>query len=144
MLTDLRIEALSHGCAKCSKPLDHGHRVLTAYHVSELRSFSSQVELGLIGAGARNFWTHVECDNPTLEKGNWFHMHPDIHHCIRCGNSLAAKDVVNPVFRVEDPNMVNPTDPTDRGVALGDRIYFMHADCKSPGLTRGDGILIAR
>lgn len=144
MLDDLRIEALAHGCVKCNKPLAHRQRVLTAYHVSELRSFSRQVELGLIGAGTRNFWTHVECDDPTLAKGTWFHMHPDIHHCIRCGKSLAAKDVVNPVFRVEDPNMVNPTDPADRGVALGDRIYFMHADCTSPALTKGSSVLIAR
>jgi len=141
MLNDLRIEALAQGCVSCSKPLKHGHRVLTAYHLSELRSFAQQVELGLLGAGARNFWTHVECENPDLEKGTWA-MHPDIHHCVRCGDSLSKKDVVNPVFRVEDPNMVNPSDPADRGVALGDRIYFMHADCKNPALTKGSSILI--
>ena len=143
MLDDLRIEALAHGCVECSKPLKLGHRVLSAYHVSELRSFSRQVELGLIGAGARNFWIHVECDNPDLETGAWA-LHPDIHHCIRCGNQLSAKDVVNPVFRVEDPDMANPTDPADRGVSLGDRIYFMHANCKSPALTQGNSMLISQ
>jgi len=142
MLNDLRIEALTHECVRCSKPLRHGHRVLSAYYVSELRSFAQQVELGLIGAGARNFWTHVECDNPTLKEGVWF-MHPDIHHCVRCGESLTSKDVVNPVFRVDDPNMQNPEDPMDRGVALGDRIYFMHADCKNRALTRGSSILLS-
>jgi len=143
MLNDLRIEALTHGCARCSKPLTLNHRVLAAYFVSELRGFSHQVELGIIGAGARNFWTHVECDNPKLDKGSWY-MHPDIHHCIRCGKTLTTKDVVNPVFRVDDPNMVNPSDPGDRGVALGDRIFFMHADCKSPALVKGSGLLIVQ
>jgi len=141
MLDDLRIEALAHGCATCSKPLNEGHRVLSAYHVSELRSFSRQAELGIIGAGARNFWTHVECANPALAKGSWA-MHPDIHHCIRCGNKLSAKDIVNPVFRVDDPNMVNPSDPGDRGVALGDRIYFMHADCKNPALKSSSLLIV--
>lgn len=139
--TDLLIEALTHNCVSCTKPLTSGHRVITAYYVSDLRSFSQQVELGLLGASARNFWVHVECANPKLKEGTW-HMHPDIHHCIRCGKSLATKDVVNPVFQIVDAKAVNPSDPTDVGIAMSDRIYFLHSDCANPQLTRGSGLLI--
>jgi len=140
MLSGLQIEALAHGCASCGKPLLSGTRVLAAYHVSEISSFAEQVELGIIGAAARNFWVHLWCGDPKLMKG--WHMHPDIHHCIRCNEPLHKKDAVVPVFQVVDPAAFNPDDAADKGIALGDRVYFVHADCKNSRLDgHGDSIL---
>jgi hypothetical protein len=140
MLSDLQIEALAQGCGNCGGSLKAGNRVLAVYHASTVRSFAQQVELGVIGASARNFWVHLWCEDPKLEKG--WHMHPDIHHCIRCSDPLHKQDVVVPVFQVVDPEAVNPADSTDKGIALGDRVYFVHVDCKNGRLDKkGTSIL---
>jgi hypothetical protein len=44
--------------------------------------------------------------------------------------------VIQPVFQVINPREQNPLDPTDVGIALNERVYFLHADCSNPGLNR--------
>jgi len=134
MLNDLRIEALSLGCACCGKTFADGHRLMAAYFVRDVRSFEQQVELGIIGARVRNLWVHVDCDNPDLRVG--WNMTPDIHHCIRCKTFLKKEDIVSPVFGIDNPRAVNPDDPSDIGISLRERVYFVHTDCKNPTLTR--------
>lgn len=134
MLGDLQIEALAHGCARCGKQFKTNHRILPAYHTAAVRDFSLQVELGLIGTGVRNFFVHLDCEDYELQKGGT--VLPSIHNCIRCHATLARADIIIPVFSIDDPRAVNPNDATDVGVALRDRIYFVHADCKNPQLVR--------
>jgi hypothetical protein len=93
-----------------------------------------------VGAGVRNFFIHLDCEDPELLKG-WFVL-PSIHHCIRCNGALKPADMVQPVFSVEDPKVRNPNDPTDLGVSLRERIFFVHCDCKNPGLNRASGNII--
>jgi len=134
MFSDLQIHALGGGCAACSKPFVLNHRVRTAYCAGDIRSFETQVELGIIGRGVRNIWVHVECSDPALLKD--YNMTPDIHHCIKCHAFLKKEEIVSPVFSIDDANAMNPNDPTDRGLALRERVYFVHADCRNP-LLRG-------
>jgi len=134
MLGDLHIEALSHGCARCSKPFVDGHRLMASYFVRDVRSFEQQVELGIIGARIRNLWIHVDCSDPFLNTG--WNMTPDIHHCIRCKNFLKKEEVVVPVFGIDNPRAVNPNDPEDIGISLRERVYFVHVACTNPTLTK--------
>jgi len=133
MFSDLQINALGNGCAACGKPFVLNSRVRTAYRVGDVRSFEMQVELGIIGSNARNIWMHADCNDPQLLGKGW-NMAPDIHHCIRCRSKLSREEIVSPVFSIDDANAVNPSDPTDRGLVLRDRVYFIHADCKNPRL----------
>lgn len=71
-------------------------------------------------------------------------MRPDIQYCIRCRKHLGTTDIVQPVFGVENANAVNPADPTDRGLSLGERIYFVHVECTNPKLTQGGGLLVTQ
>lgn len=134
MLSDLQIEALSQGCARCGKTFHDGHRLTAAYFTKDVRSFERQVELGIIGARIRNIWCHVSCEDPTLATNAW-NMTPDIHHCIKCKSFLQKEDIVVPVFGIDNPRAVNPNDPTDIGISLRERIYFVHVDCKNKTLT---------
>lgn len=133
MLNDLRIEALSQHCAACSQPLADTHLIYASYWVRDLRSFEKQVELGIIGSSARNVWVHVDCDKPLYKSWN---MIPDLHTCIRCKKKLGDKDMVQPVFQVINARAVNPSDPTDIGIALGERVYLAHCNCSNPGLDK--------
>jgi hypothetical protein len=133
MLGNLQIKALAHNCAVCSKPFEDTHLVLAAYWHKSVRSFEKQIEIGLIGADVRNTWVHFSCDKPLF--ASWS-MTPDIHSCIRCKQKFAANDMIQPVFQVINPHAVNPLDPTDVGIALNERVYFVHYDCKNPGLNR--------
>lgn len=135
MLHGLQIDALAEGCADCGKPFEDAHRIRAAYAAKDIRSFERQVELGIIGANVRNFWVHVDCTDLKLTDEHW-NMNPDIHHCIKCGKSLESDAIIVPVFQVIDPKAVNPDDPTDTGVALGERVYFIHADCKNTKLNK--------
>ena len=139
---DIAINALAHGCARCSTPFQDRHFCVAAYTVSTLRSFERQVELGIIGASVRNYWVHLACKDPTLKQ---FKMHPDIQYCIRCNLALGKHNVVQPVYQIVDPEAINPADHTDKGVALGERVFFVHADCKNPSLNRENtNILLVR
>lgn len=71
-------------------------------------------------------------------------MRPDLQYCIRCRQSLRTDHIVQPVFGVDNPNAINPADPTDRGVTLGERIYFVHVDCGNPALRQGQGLLVTQ
>ena len=135
MLPGLLVEALTHGCADCGKPFEDRHRVKAAYVTKSITSFYNQIELGIIGASVRNYWVHLDCEDPALWSNEW-NMNPDIQHCVKCGEGLSSKDMVVPVFQIVDPRAVNPNDPTDVGVALGDRVYFVHADCRNRELNK--------
>ena len=135
MLNELRIDALSQGCARCGKTFADGHRLLAGYFVKDVRSFEKQIELGIIGANVRNLWIHLDCDDPHLSRG--WEMTPDIQHCIKCKAFLKKEDVVSPVFCIDNPRAMNPEDPTDMGITLRERVYFVHTDCTNPGLNRG-------
>jgi hypothetical protein len=142
MLGDLQIEALSQGCARCSKTFADGHRLIAGYFVKDVRSFEMQVELGIIGAQIRNLWIHVDCDDPFLQKG--WNMTPDIHHCIKCKKFLQKEEVVAPVFGIDNPRAVNPSDPQDIGISLRERVYFVHVDCSNPTLTHNASNILIR
>lgn len=131
MLGNLQIEALSHNCAICGKGFSTQHLVLAAYFQKSIRDFERQIELGLIGANVRNVWVHFSCQHPLIT--SWA-MNPDMHSCIRCKKSLSDKDLVQPVFQIIDAKAVNPSDPTDVGIALNERVYFVHCDCGNPRL----------
>jgi hypothetical protein len=138
-LDDNRIVAAAHRCLMCEKALKDRDKIRSAYYQKDLVSFEKQVELGIIGSNVRSFWIHVDCANPALEG---FNLNPDVHHCIKCSKSLAKEDVVTPVFQVIDPDAVNPEDPTDKGIALNERVYFIHADCVYPSLSGRSNILV--
>lgn len=139
MLSDLQIEALAHGCAKCAGVFKTTHLVTAAYFHSSVKTFEAQVEIGLIGQNVRNLWLHFDCDKPTYASWN---MTPDIHICIRCKKRFAKDDVVQPVFQIIDPRAVNPSDPTDVGLALNERVYFVHAECKNAGMNKKSSNII--
>jgi len=130
---DNKIIALTHRCAGCGKTLGDGHIITSAYFKSEISRFDCQVEFGIVGANVRALWLHLDCQKPS--RSDW-RMHPDLQTCLRCHKSIEKRDLVQPVFQVTDPRAVNPGDTTDVGVALNERIYFVHADCTNPGLNK--------
>ncbi len=141
MFSDQQIHALGNGCASCGKPFVLNTRVRTAYQQRDLKSFEFQVELGIIGSGVRNIWVHVDCEDTQLLRG--WNMAPDIHHCIKCHSKLKRDEIVSPVFSIDDANAINPNDPTDKGLALRERVYFVHADCRNKTLNnQSSNILI--
>jgi len=133
MVDSLRIEALMHRCAACSRRLEDGDMIASAYIKEDVAHFDKQVELGIVGADVRVMWVHLDCQKPS--RVEW-RMNPDLQTCIRCNMKIGMKDVVQPCFQVTDPDARSSTDPTDRGIALNERIYFVHADCKNPGLDK--------
>jgi hypothetical protein len=140
VLSGIAIDALSEGCAKCGGKFANRHLCCASYTVNALKSFEFQIELGIIGAGVRNFWVHTDCDKKTMEE--WNNMTPDIHICVKCKKQLQRQDVVQPVFQVTNPREQNPLDPEDVGIALNDRVYFLHSDCANPGLNRHAGNIL--
>jgi len=141
MIGDISLETLAHGCAACSHPFKVAHRICSLYKADEIRSFSVQVELGIAGAGVRNFWVHLLCKNPTLEG---YLLKPDIHICVECQNKFERDDMLIPVFQVTDPRAVNPLDPTDVGLSLGERVYFVHGSCRNKTLTKDSANVLHR
>ena len=135
MFDQIRIEALNASCASCGVALKDRDRITSAYSVKDIRSFEFQVELGILGADIRNYWIHVDCIDPALSTG-LDHLQPSIHPCIRCNEQLESQDVICPVFQVVTAKVQNPSDPTDIGIGLGERVYFVHADCKNKELTK--------
>lgn len=134
-----QIEALAHGCAVCGKSFQDGTFVCNAYAKKDLRSFEKQIELGIIGQGVRSLWIHTSCKHPDIRSWN---VVPDIHTCVRCKKAFSSKDVIQPVFQIVNPRAQNPSDPTDVGIELGDRVYFMHADCENTQLNRTSGNIL--
>ena len=132
MLGSLLVEGLAHNCARCGTSLRPQHLVMSAYWQHAIRSFGDQVEIGLIGANVRNMWIHFSCDKPLIT--DW-QMNPDIHACIRCKKRFEEKHLIQPVFQVLDPSAQNPHDPTDVGISLNERVYFVHCDCVNPALS---------
>jgi hypothetical protein len=133
MQGNLLIEALTHSCAACSKAFESRHLVIATYLQKDLQSFEHQIDIGLIGAHIRNVWVHFSCEKPLIT--SWT-MTPDLHSCIRCKSKLGIKDMVQPVFQVVNDKAVNPLDPTDVGIALNERVYFVHCDCTNKSLDR--------
>ncbi len=132
-MDDNKIIALTHRCAACSIELGEGHLITSAYVKADVTRFDRQVDLGLAGANVRGMWVHLDCAKPS--RLNW-KMNPDLQTCLRCQKSIETRDDVQPVFQVTNPRMVNPRDPSDVGVALNERMYFVHADCRNPGLDK--------
>lgn len=135
----IRHDAIATRCLTCRQVLDARHRILGAYRVSDLVYARHELDVGFFSHGARPHWRHVSCTDPTLAK---LHMRPDLQYCIRCRRRLSTDDIVQPVFGVENANAINPHDPTDRGLTLGERIYFTHVDCTNPKLSAGDSLLV--
>lgn len=135
----LRIDAISSRCVVCCRELGVRHRVLGSYRGSDLVYTRHELEVGLFTGDVRPVWSHVDCADPTLLRWN---MRPDVTYCIRCREKLKTADIIQPVFGVEDGQAVNPADPTDRGLLLGERMYFIHVDCRNPSLSQGSGILV--
>jgi hypothetical protein len=136
-----RLEAIATRCVTCRQVLDARHRVLGAYRVSDLVYARHEIEVGFFSHGARPLWRHVDCLDTTLAR---WKMRPDIQYCIRCRKHLHTADIVQPVFGVENANAINPVDPTDRGLTLGERIYFVHVECANAKLTQGGGLLVTQ
>jgi len=132
-IDDNLVIALTHSCIKCSEGIDRDHYLLVGYkHVDITPSLLiSQADLGLSSNSTRPTWTHVDCFLPDLKGWN---VNPDIQTCIRCKSKLSPKDIVQPVFRVNNPRAINKFDPTDVGIELGERIYFVHAGCDNPSM----------
>lgn len=135
----VRLDLVTRVCISCGHNLKIRDRVMVAYTASSLFSAGPEYDVGLFDGGARPLLRHVDCQDPTLK--SW-KMKPILHSCIRCRNPLKKNDVVQPVFGIESPRTVNPHDPTDVGLSLSDRIYFIHVDCKRTDLTTGSGILV--
>ena len=135
------LDAVSRLCVVCCRPLCALHRVVGAYRAGDLFSATPDVEVGLFvgGTDVRPLFRHVSCEDPKLDK---WQMRPDIQYCIRCRKGLARRDVVQPVFGVQDAMATNPFDPKDKGLTLGERIYFIHVDCQRPDLSQGRGLLV--
>lgn len=83
----------------------------------------------------RVLYKHVECSDPALMRS--YHVIPTIEQCIRCKQKLLPAHVIQPVYQVTGVDVVNPQDPTDKGIELGERIHFVHVDCGSPDLRAG-------
>lgn len=135
----LLLDAINKRCIVCTQAFGALHRVLGAYRAADLFSARPEVEVGLFVGDCRPLFRHVACDDVTLKA---WKMRPDIQYCIRCRDKIHNRDVVQPVFGVQDAQAVNPLDPTDKGLTLGERIYFVHVDCKNRDLSTGNGILV--
>lgn len=124
----LLIEALAHSCANCGQSLKPTERIHAAYFLNEVKSFATQVELGIIGGNVRNAWAHLTCKNPTLRG---YKVQPDLHSCIECKKRFGKNDLVVPIYQVLDPRAINPSDPMDVGITLGERVYLVHHNCRN-------------
>jgi len=127
MLDTERIIALSHRCAACEHVLQDGDLIVSGYFQKDVRTTQTHAELGIIGANIRTLWFHLNCN----KKGrNQWHVYPELQTCFCCGKKFQANDIVQPAFQVTNPRAVNPSDPTDVGIALNERIYLIHYDCR--------------
>jgi len=129
----ISIETLSHGCVDCGQPFQIADRICSIYRAGEVRSFETQIELGVIGGGVRNYWIHLYCHNHKLKEHG---LKPDIHHCVECRKGLAKDDLVIPIFQVTNPRAINPLDPTDVGISLAERVYFIHGNCRNIAMNK--------
>jgi hypothetical protein len=127
----IHIDIFTHTCAACEISLKRTDRITALYKNNGLVSFAAQVELGIAGGSARNYWAHLYCSNPSL---TGYPLQPTIHNCIECRNALERQDLIVPVFQVLNPKSINPQDVTDFGVELSDRIYFVHLNCRNTKL----------
>jgi len=128
----IRIEALADRCLRCTQLLADRQRVLPCYHTGPLLAGAQQLhEVGLfVGADTRPRWLHVRCDDPQLRT---YAMQPTLELCARCKGRLDTSHMIQPVYQVTGRG-VNPNDPTDTGLFIGDRIHFVHIDCGDPTL----------
>lgn len=138
-MDDRRIEALASRCLQCTGLLADRHRVIVTYFTKDILQGQQLHELGLFVGSLRPMWRHVDCADPMMEK---YAMRPDIHYCVRCRKALRELDAISPVMQVLDARAVNPSDPTDTGLALGDRIHFVHADCGNRDLLTDNTLLV--
>ena len=139
MFSDRQIEALAQGCAKCGVGFCDTDLLHASYMQKDVRSFENQIELGILGYGIRNLWFHVDCRKPSIRSWN---VTPDIHTCVRCKKRFSSSDIILPLFQIVNPKAVNPEDASDVGIELGDRVYFMHADCSNAQLNKSTGNIV--
>ena len=129
-------------CAVCTKRLRDRDRVVPSYVAGELKHhvpYQSEVGLLIFHAEDRPFFVHVNCFDPTLAEAP---LKPSIHYCICCQLPLGPRHFVHPVYQVVNPMAVGPNDPTDLGVAFGERIHFAHIDCKDPEHKRTSALIL--
>lgn len=138
-MESVRLDAIYARCILCGHAHADGHRVVPAYRASSFLYARQEIELGLFVGDIRPMWRHVDCEDPKLSR---YQLRPDISYCIRCRKHVEADDCIHPVMQIIDPRATNPTDPTDNGVTLGDRIHFVHVDCMNPRLGGGASPLL--
>ena len=109
--------------------------------MGELKAVERQIHLGIITSNVRNIFVHYACEDPKFQKGTWY-LNPDLDHCVRCGTAFGARDVVNPVFQIHEVNVPNPSDPTDIGISMSDRMYLAHVDCRNKNLEKNRSNLL--
>jgi len=134
---DRQIEALHHGCADCGKQFQDRDRIITLYRTSSILQcmglFKDPIEIGIAGGEARNSWVHYNCQDRALGSVS---LIPEIRMCLVCKAKFSKDDMVIPVFQIIGNDVVNPSDPTDVGIALGERVYFAHHDCRNQRLDK--------
>lgn len=136
------IENRMHRCAVCTKPMQDRDRVVPSYVAGEMKHYPPiHSEMGLLTfhADDRPFFVHVNCFDPMLLE---VPLLPSIHYCVHCQMPLGPRHFVHPVYQVVNPLAVSPTDPTDRGVAFGERVHFAHIDCKDPEHKRTSALIV--
>lgn len=127
-MDELRLDALTSRCVACAKILVEYDRVTAAYAMGDILQMQPDhlFEVGLFDGSVRPMLCHAVCSDPQLRIWN---VTPNITHCVRCHIAFQRHDVVHPVFGVIG-RATNPSDPTDIGLQLNERIHFVHMDCK--------------
>lgn len=144
MYSTLRVEAVSSRCLHCEHTLLRDHRVYPVYRNGKLGGAIQIIELGLLGGGSgerdamRPHWSHVDCQDPFLRT---YAVRPDLSCCIRCKAPLRTGEMIHPCYCIDGVDAVNPHDPTDKGLLIGDRIHMAHVDCRDKHLT-GSALLV--
>lgn len=103
------------------------------YRTSDLFYARECLDLGVV-LDVRIHYRHVDCADPELRKGS-YHVIPTIEQCIKCKQKLLPNHFVMPVHQITGVDVVNPNDPTDKGLELGERIHLVHVDCTAPSLS---------
>lgn len=134
------VDATATRCLICRSLLRDRHRVALGYNTTDLFYAQAQLDIGVM-LNVRILYKHVDCADPELTQGV-YRVIPTIENCIRCKQKIRAAHIIQPVYQVTAVDVVNPTDPTDKGIELGERIHFVHIDCGSPTLLSNGSLLV--
>jgi hypothetical protein len=127
------IDASATRCMRCTAPLCDRQRVTLDYLAGDLFYAREQLDFGVI-LDVRIYYTHVDCADTELLRGK-YRVIPTIEQCIKCKQKLRPVDFIQPVYQITGVDAVNPNDPTDKGIELGERLHFVHVDCTAPTLS---------